>query len=95
MTWKKEPPPIVGSRLQAKLATMLVLTFLIAICIIGAMAGLEGIQKRQYGDFMSPVWFVASGFGAVTLTIVLIGMAAETVAECITTRRKEAAKSDR
>jgi hypothetical protein len=90
MTPKNDPPPIIGSRLQANLVGIIVLLFLIGICTLGAIAGMEGIQRRQYGDFMSPIWFVASGFGAVTLAIVLVGMVAETVAEVIVIRRKKA-----
>ncbi len=90
MTWKKDPPPIIGSRLQANVIGMIVLLFLIGICVLGAIAGVEGIQRRQFGDFISPIWFVASGFGAVTLAIVLVGMAVETAAEFIAARRKKA-----
>ncbi len=94
MTWKKDPPPIIGSRLQANGIGIVVLLFLIGICILGAIAGVEGIQRRQFGDFMSPIWFVASGFGSVTLAIVLVGMAVETAAEFISTRRKKAGDSE-
>jgi len=94
MTWKKEPPPIIGSRLQANVVGMIVLLFLIGVCILGALAGVEGIQRRQFGDFISPIWFVASGFGAVILAIMLIGMAVETAAEFIAARRKKAGDSE-
>ncbi len=88
MAPKSDPLRIIGSRLQAYLVSMVVLLLLIGICILGAIAGVEGIRRRDYGDFMSPIWFVASAFGAVTLTIILIGMATETIAELLTTRQE-------
>ena len=92
MAWKRDVPPITGNRLVANLVGIFVLLMLIGVCIAGAVAGIRKMQMHEYGDFMSPIWFVASGFGAVVLTIILVGMAAETAAYWASARRKRRAE---
>jgi heme/copper-type cytochrome/quinol oxidase subunit 1 len=95
MAVKKDLPRIIGNRLQANLVGMVVLLFLIGICVLGVIAGVEGIQRREYGDFMSPIWFVASAFGGVVLAVVFLGMAAGTAAELVESRRKKRSEDGR
>ena len=77
----RDPPRIIGNRAVANVVGILVLLLLILICVVGAYAGLEHMQRHEYGDFMSPIWFVASGFGAVMLSVILIGLLVATAAD--------------
>lgn len=73
------------------LVNLLVLLLLLAFavfCAMAALKGLDGVQKHERGDFMSPIWFVASAMGAVTCTILLAATLTSLIADGVATLKR-------
>jgi predicted Abi (CAAX) family protease len=74
--------------LAVNLLVMVLLALFILICSAGALKGLAGVQKHERGDFMSPIWFVASALGAVTCTILFAATLTSLLADRLTGLRR-------
>jgi hypothetical protein len=74
--------------LAVNLLVLFLLAVFVVICAAGAAKGLDGVQKHQRGDFMSPIWFVASALGAVTCTLLLAATLTSLVADGVATLKR-------
>jgi hypothetical protein len=81
MARRKSGSLTADNPLSVNLLFIFLLAIFIVICAAGAAKGLEGVQKHERGDFMSPIWFVASALGAFTCTLLLAATVASLAAD--------------
>ena len=74
--------------LAVNLLVMFLLAVFVVICAASAAKGLDGVQKHQRGDFMSPIWFVASAMGALTCTLLLAATLTSLIADGVATLKR-------
>jgi hypothetical protein len=74
--------------LAVNLLVLLLLVAFALFCAMAALKGLDGVQKHERGDLMSPIWFVASAMGALTSALLFVAMLASLAGDAMARRRR-------
>ena len=78
---RKGGSPLAGYGPGTRIVVLILLVMFIAVCAAGALAGLRSIDSHATMDFMAPAWFVASVIGALSCSLIFVGLLTEIVAD--------------
>jgi hypothetical protein len=83
MRRKKSTPSLAQHGLAVNLVLLAILAMFMAVCVVGAVGGLDAVSRHQPVDLMAPAWFVASGLGIIVIGMITIALLVDMIGDAL------------